>query len=492
MRKVFLEKLPRKYGKGANKDKLVIDWKNSIGYKVKFVYDDIEGEIEILDYNSKSQKLTIKYNNKIKPITSGCFVKCSLGDILVKITSDFKIEIGTIFKDEKRDITIIDRKIEEVKKENKKYKKGYTILKRKWYKYKCNKDFNEDWVEESLLLRGKGCSKCAGRYTDNMWNTHRELCEQLGVPKEIAETVTAGSNKPITFNCKCGNEVTINPNKITTYKSIGCKKCSDRSSYPEKFMFNVLTQLEINFIWQLTKGTFKWCDKYRYDFYFEYNNEKYIIETNGKQHYKECSRGRSLEEEQENDKLKYELAIQNGINPENYIVIDCRYSELDFIKQNILDSRLNEIFDLSYMDWNECEKFALKNIIKEVCDYWEKHKINNIYDITTVDLSRIFNLNRHTIREYLKKGVEFGWCKYDPKEEEIKRINKTSKTNRLKLSKPILMYDKEMNFIGEYESGSWLEKNSINLFGIKLFSGHISRVARGEKPQYKGYIFKYK
>ena len=29
----------------------------------------------------------------------------------------------------------------------------------------------------------------------------------------------------------------------------------------------------------------KWVQKYRYDFYFELNNEKYIIETHGEQHY---------------------------------------------------------------------------------------------------------------------------------------------------------------------------------------------------------------
>ena len=43
MKKVFLDELPRKYGFGANKDKLIVDWNNSIGYKVKFIYDDING-----------------------------------------------------------------------------------------------------------------------------------------------------------------------------------------------------------------------------------------------------------------------------------------------------------------------------------------------------------------------------------------------------------------------------------------------------------------
>ena len=45
MRKVFLDELPRG-GKCVNKNS--INWKESIGYKVKFVYDNIEGIINRL------------------------------------------------------------------------------------------------------------------------------------------------------------------------------------------------------------------------------------------------------------------------------------------------------------------------------------------------------------------------------------------------------------------------------------------------------------
>ena len=50
---IDLSDLPRK-GKS-------IDWKNSIGYKCKFKYDDIKGEVEIVDYKKdKHSKLIIK------------------------------------------------------------------------------------------------------------------------------------------------------------------------------------------------------------------------------------------------------------------------------------------------------------------------------------------------------------------------------------------------------------------------------------------------
>ena len=46
MRKVFLDELPRKGGKSDR-----IDWKKSVGCKIPFIYDDIQGEMEIINYN---------------------------------------------------------------------------------------------------------------------------------------------------------------------------------------------------------------------------------------------------------------------------------------------------------------------------------------------------------------------------------------------------------------------------------------------------------
>ena len=76
MKKVFLEDLPRKNnGKGKN-----IDWKNSVGYKVHFIYEDIDGYIEILDYID--YKLNIKYNNKELKINTNNFINANIGKIL--------------------------------------------------------------------------------------------------------------------------------------------------------------------------------------------------------------------------------------------------------------------------------------------------------------------------------------------------------------------------------------------------------------------------
>jgi hypothetical protein len=107
--KVFLEVLPTKQGLGRNYNKLVIDWNKSIGCKVKFIYNNIEDWVEIVKYDLKQHTILIKYKNKEYSILTDSFRKCRLGEILKVRTSDFKIEIGTRFKDSKRDIAIINR-----------------------------------------------------------------------------------------------------------------------------------------------------------------------------------------------------------------------------------------------------------------------------------------------------------------------------------------------------------------------------------------------
>ena len=314
MRKVFLDDLPRKEGFGINKGKMLIDWNDSIGCKIPFIYDDIVSEVEILDYVSKGQKLIIKYNNRMfweKPISTGNFQKCRLGFYLNKRTGDFKINLNEIFKDDKRDLIIIDRE----------YRKDRNGVNKKWYKYKCNKCGNEDWIiEHSLCTQGSGCNVCnasnpkAKEGINTIWDTDRWMC-CLGVSEEDAKTHTPQSNQKIEVICPdCGKIKLIALNTIYNNKTIYCS-CKDGFSYPEKFLIEVLKDIEVKFQTQLNKTTFKWCDKYKYDFYIpEY---KMIIETHGLQHYEDKTKNskfkRTLFEEQENDRCKEQLAKENGI-----------------------------------------------------------------------------------------------------------------------------------------------------------------------------------
>ncbi|WP_252251327.1 hypothetical protein [Clostridium sp. VAP52] len=403
-RKVFLECLPRG-GKGKNNGNISlknINWFMSIGKSVYFLYEDIENRFEIIGYNESKQELKIKQDDTEYYIKTSVVKKNHLGKIIKKITSEFKVEIGQIFKDNKRDLTIIDR-------EYRKEKNGTD--KRKWYKYKCNKcGWSEGWMIESLLLRNQNCSCCESRTVvegiNDIPTTAPWMVKYFQGGYDEAKQYTKGSGQKIRSICpNCGKIKDKDTVISSIYKnhSIGCI-CEDTVSFPEKFMFNILEQLEVDSITQLTRKNFKWCKDYRYDFYFEKDEQEYIIETHGIQHYENNTQFKeTLGGQQQNDKLKKELAIKNGIKEKNYIVIDCRKSELDWVKENVLNSKLNEIFDLSNIDWIKCEEFALSNIIKMICNLK-----NNNKNITTAKIVEISGYSQPTVDKWLKIGNELG------------------------------------------------------------------------------------
>ena len=365
-----------------------------------------------------------------------------------------------------------------------------------YYKYHCNIcKWNEGWIKKYHLINGIKCSCCSNSVVvkgiNDMITIEPYVIKYLK-NKEDGYKYTHYSGKKIWFKCPCcGYEKEMIVANFFK-KGFYCPKCGDKVSYPEKLMFNLLEQLKQNkqlddFVYQYTKVNSKWCEKYRYDFYFEKDGESYIIETHGEQHYKENSNFKmALEEVQENDKNKKELALQNGINPENYIVIDCKKSEFEFIKQNIINSILNNIFDLKKIDWIKCEEYTTKNLVKEVCNYWKIHNNINNENLTTTDLSVIFKRHRGTIKEYLQKGNKLNWCYYNEKEQ----LSKRSKMNGKNTGKPVEVFREDVS-LGIFSSCRELEKNSELLFKIKLCQSTISKIARENNGQYKGYTFKY-
>ena len=332
----------------------------------------------------------------------------------------WKYEIGQVLKTEKKDIIIIDRL--------------WIQGKGKCYKYKCNicgfecgehlsvkiQEYRKElWtIEDSILLNGK-CSCCSGRALSEGHNdiptTEPWMVKYFQGGCDEAKSYTKWSNKMIYPICpECGRIKlkTISISNIYYKHSIGCE-CSDKTPYPEKVMFSVLDQLGVDFTTQLSKRTFDWCDKYKYDFYIKDYN--ICLETHGLQHYERTNDyyKRTLDEEIENDLIKKELALSNGIKEENYIIIDCRYSKLELIKNSVLTSNLKYIFNLSIIDWEKVQSFALKSLVAISCEYWNSG-IKSVKEI-----AKIMNLNAETVRNYLNRGAELNLCDYG-KQNKIK------------------------------------------------------------------------
>lgn len=272
--------------------------------------------------------------------------------------------------------------------------------------------------------------KTATKIKKNMWTTNPELAKLLANPDD-GYKYTQSSREKVDWICpNCGNLVKNKTINGVKNDKLFCCYCSDGISYPEKFVIGVLNQLNINFIYQFNKADALWCSginhRVSYDFYLvDYNC---IIETHGLQHYERINRKtkRNLYQEQENDKFKEKLAKENNID--KYIIIDCRKSELEFIKNNILYSELSNILNLSIIDWNLVEQFTINNIIKYVCELWDIEK----YSI--LEIIKDTHLSRNTITKYLKRGAKINWCTYNAKEEMRKngRINGAKSISGLK------------------------------------------------------------
>jgi len=253
------------------------------------------------------------------------------------------------------------------------------------------------------------CNQCK-----SIANTHPNLIKYF-VNEDEAYKYFPGSNKYTWFKCpNCGHEKKVKINRFVD-GDFACNKCSDTISYPEKFVFNVLEQLlRKEFQSQLSKVTFKWCDKYYYDFYIDKYN--CIVETHGLQHYEENGyKWHSLKETQENDKCKEILAKENNII--NYIILDCRYSKLEWIKNSIINSELPNLLNFEESDiyWLKCHEYACSSLVKVASDLWNSGIKN------TLEIANIMKLSRSKITIFLKQGAKLNICDYNPKEEHRKR-----------------------------------------------------------------------
>jgi len=322
-RKIILDNLPRIK---ENRNKERIDWRNSIGYTINFIYAEVEGSVYIKQYNNDKRDLVIVYKGEDFHITCDNLAKCAFGKILGLMTKNFKVEIGTRFKDNKRDITITDR-------EYRKDKRGQNW---KWYKYTCNTcNWTEGWVEEGNLQRGDNCSCCRGLVVIEGINDIPTTAPWL-IPyfqggyneaKLYTKWGTGNSNNfggyinPVCPDCIRIKDKKIKIRDIYTNKSIGCI-CSDGQSFPNKTMFNILEQLGIDFIPEYNP---EWIKPKRYDFYIPSINK--IIEMDGQFHKNNNQmNGQTSKESNELDEYKDNLARERDIE---VIRIDCDYPNME-------------------------------------------------------------------------------------------------------------------------------------------------------------------
>lgn len=347
----------------------------------------------------------------------------------------WKYEIGDVIDN----IEIVNRKAEQKQEKSKHTKSGISFVTNKYYQYKCLKcGFDgskicykngncllEHWVHEEALVQGVRCACCHGTVVqigvNDVATTDPDVVQYF-VDKKLATKYSRSSTEKIDIQCPiCGF---VNPTKTTIYNLVwegcSCFKCGSSISYPEKFMYFFLKQLNIYFE---THKVFSWSKNIKnsyndktgdkeYDFYLPDFN--LIIETHGRQHYEDGTpfsvygkAGRTLEEEWENDKLKQILAKENGCN---YLIINCKKSNFKYISNSILSSDLNKYVSLQNVDWGKCNRLALNGLKMLVIN----EKKNNT-DISSTELAKRYDVSVQTIINWLKQGSDI--CGYNPQEE---------------------------------------------------------------------------
>ena len=256
------------------------------------------------------------------------------------------------------------------------------------------------------VLHGKGCPYCSNKkvligYND-INTTHPSVGAMLADFND-GYKYTAHSHKKIDFKCPHCGFIQVKDIASVTDRGFICQKCSDGISYPNRIGREILGQLLMNKFeaeWHP-----EWLKPYSYDNMFKINSKTYVLEMDGALgHGNEVYKSHNKDVKGlERDRIKDMLAIEHNVN---VIRIDCKKSDFNYIKNNVIDSELNNLFDLSSIDWELCDKNSQKNLVKESCNmYMNDNK-------SVKEIADILHLSTATIRRYLKKGEKFGWCNY--------------------------------------------------------------------------------
>ena len=283
----------------------------------------------------------------------------------------------------------------------------------KFYCTKCNNYFYSNPTEVITKYKGQ-CKICLHQDEHNYLNgrkktlniTHPNIAKLLLNPED-GDKYTSGSNAKVDWICPdCGNIIKNKGISATVKRGLSCPVCSDGLSYPSKFMYNLF--IDLNIVLD-TEYSPDWIKPKRFDGYFEFNNQKYIIEMDGGLGHGKKVHPHSKKTSDETkiiDDYKDELARKHDIE---VIRIDCCPSEFTYIKNKIIKSRLSELFNLDNVDWNNIHQKSLKSKVIEACNLYNSDILNPI------DIAFKIGVGRTSATSYLRRCSEIGLCKYDNK-----------------------------------------------------------------------------
>ena len=396
----------------------------------------------------------------------------------------FKFSVGDQITSYNRNLVIIDR---EYRQKTKTKKGSRFIANEKYYKYKCLNCGNEDWVIEYSIDEKQhcGCNACCASAkklvcgVNDITTTTPWMVKYFKGGYNEASQYFKYDKRKIEMVCPdCRRTHIKTPLQVYSNGGLSCP-CGDGWSYPNKFMYSLLEQLEINFE---TEKTFDWSENKIYDDYINFDGLKIIVEQHGMQHYErsiiKSSRFRTIEEEKQNDIYKKNLALKNGID--FYFIIDSSSSSMEHMKNSILKSGLLKVLNITDIPesvWIKCDEFSTSNFAKEICLF----KKNN-QNITLHEMAKKYKISYQTVLKYVKSGIKFGWCDYNIG-DDTKMLNKQGKIQRWQ--KPIYCISND-----KYYRDSNIASNELST-NNKTFHPRQIRQAISRGHKYLGYKFAF-
>lgn len=256
------------------------------------------------------------------------------------------------------------------------------------------------------------CPYCASKkihYKDSIAYNYPQIAKMIAIEEnnltfEDCYNISCFSHKKFYFKClECG---IVSNKKISldfaTLQGYPCQYCSDGFSIPNKFMSNLLNQLNINFKSEYSPYYFR--KNQHVDFLLtDYN---IIIEMDGNygNHTKEYDYWRDFLN------MKY-----GGYKTIRIDLTDDKMYKKDlfnYIKEQIIKSELSNLFNLNNINWDCIWIMCQKSNTVRAWELWN----NGIY--STSEISKILNVHQSTAIRYLKIGKKHDKCNYPNKREE--------------------------------------------------------------------------
>lgn len=331
-----------------------------------------------------------------------------------------------------------------------------------WYcKCDCGGEKN---VPISRLIRN--VTKSCGCY-NKLCSTAPHLVPLL-VDKELATKIGLNHNRSAFFTCpSCEEQYEDKPAHVNHRGGL-CKKCSiGGKSRAEIIAAHILEQNGIHFE---PEKTFKASGRLRYDIYLPDTHS--IIELHGGQHYREVPyfSAKTLADEQMNDKLKKDIAI-NEIKINKYICIDCSKYHIQDLINTISQSFHTHLGCSLNIDKTKLYTCFVDKELWCIADCY-----NNGFSMK--QLRQEFNMNQSMIKYRLSKLHDLGIVNY------IKR--------NCTFPIPILCTNNQgcsEQFASILEAVRYVQSHIDEKKTTPVIKNHIKKVLNGEQSSYKGFHF---